>query len=1016
VTLLCIVIYTQVLITSQTSENTHGCTGTIKCPQTPIDHCRCNKFDHYYDFYVSCNIEYLANETNFGKYFDNINCTRVKLHFTCQENKTSYLNGSAIQNLLPETVQNLGLEIQNCTLPILKEEYFKGMDKLRFLTIDNCATEYIDKAAFSAVPNLNHANFSRNHLQGEYSKYVIWPDSLSVLTVMKNSRSVFGPHILHDLHNIDQLLLADNNMSDIPQGISQKADNLTTLDLQQNVITHIQQSFFEGLTSVRSLELNNNSIVSIEKSSFAAMPKLKSLNLKFNNLTSISPESLIGLGNLSILTLSYNDITNLSKSNFEAAPGLAKLFLANNSLEEVNMDSFHGLSQLEILQLEDNNIKTIHKGKQISLGNTHILRLSNNFLLDIPGGFFEDFPHVLWLNLEANNFTRVSVPMLQGLHITIFLHLGFCAIEDIEDYSFKRMSYLVYLNLPHNALRRIRRYTFYGLSTLQGLILNKNQISNIEKDSFANMIFLRHVDLRYNRMKAIHSTIFPSSSYHLQIQLNNNTIDVIDDYAFDHIPMVTVDFRENNLHVVNKTIFTYRGKQLENVHRSFKLGQNHLECTCDMRWLLKPTYRFTIPQAKFLSCKTKILFKPKWKRVKLGYLKPEEFYCTVGSICLKHISKCTLKCCTETLSSDCPRQCYWPCPESCNCYSNKYDQHLTQALECYSDMSNQPSKLPFPIPASVDVALVTHYKIPSLEASYFQPGSVLVKLSLPSNGIHNIPCEAFTNTPSLEYLNLEDNYLHTIRKCMFKPLLELKWLFLKRTRLQQIFDGSFATLTNLRSLHLETNLLNQIDYHSLSLGHEKLTELNLAGNRWYCDCNFGSGFRNWVDLNQKYMVNHSAGQMMCSDVMLDTNVHCRRPYLLACNFEKCLDHWMLIIVIGSSSGSVVLVLLLLLCLYCNREILRVFLYYHFNIRLKKTKELEGKVYDAFISFSSEDGCKIMKDILRVLEHGTPPQYKVCIEARDVRIGVDKADALIQAIQTSRRVILILTDQFVANPW
>ena len=70
----------------------------------------------------------------------------------------------------------------------------------------------------------------------------------------------------------------------------------------------------------------------------------------------------------------------------------------------------------------------------------------------------------------------------------------------------------------------------------------------------------------------------------------------------------------------------------------------------------------------------------------------------------------------------------------------------------------------------------------------------------------------------------------------------------------------------------------------------------------------------------------------------------------------------------------------------------VLVYYKFSLRLKKSKEIEGNIYDAFICFS-KDICKIMKAILNVLEQ-TPPYHKVCVAPRDWRAGVIFSDVVI----------------------
>uniref|UniRef100_T1J8N8 TIR domain-containing protein n=1 Tax=Strigamia maritima TaxID=126957 RepID=T1J8N8_STRMM len=74
-----------------------------------------------------------------------------------------------------------------------------------------------------------------------------------------------------------------------------------------------------------------------------------------------------------------------------------------------------------------------------------------------------------------------------------------------------------------------------------------------------------------------------------------------------------------------------------------------------------------------------------------------------------------------------------------------------------------------------------------------------------------------------------------------------------------------------------------------------------------------------------------------------------------------------------------------------------------------------KVYDAFVSYSNEDENWIRDFLVPGLETGNPT-YNLCLHNRDWLAGEFITDQIVKSVKSSRRTIIVLTDNFLNSPW
>ena len=72
-------------------------------------------------------------------------------------------------------------------------------------------------------------------------------------------------------------------------------------------------------------------------------------------------------------------------------------------------------------------------------------------------------------------------------------------------------------------------------------------------------------------------------------------------------------------------------------------------------------------------------------------------------------------------------------------------------------------------------------------------------------------------------------------------------------------------------------------------------------------------------------------------------------------------------------------------------------------------------YDVFVSYNNADKDWVMNRLIPTLE-GAPHNLRVCVDYRDFKLGRTIIDNILDAIQHSRKTVLILSPSFVDSEW
>ncbi|OWF41429.1 toll-like receptor 4 [Mizuhopecten yessoensis] len=297
--------------------------------------------------------------------------------------------------------------------------------------------------------------------------------------------------------------------------------------------------------------------------------------------------------------------------------------------------------------------------------------------------------------------------------------------------------------------------------------------------------------------------------------------------------------------------------------------------------------------------------------------------------------------------------------------------------------------------------------------------SLIIHDNLLGNVLYNdTNGKIFRHLTHLKVLDLSWNRIQAVPNLLLKNQNELQILNISNNELHT-FDLELKHMTNLQHLNISHNQLYKLSKYDRvqidSLKRSNLT-VNLYGNQLQCSCET-LDFLKWLDDN-KAMFNNFR------------NYDCRFPNDSSTTFwnfenvlielkKNCYDYTGLI---AGITSAIVLAISLTVSgiVYRYRWKLR-YLYYMAKTRYKgytslKTNndERDAYPYDAFISYSEQDGRFIRGDLLENMEGRSG--LKLCLHQRDFIPGQDIAENITKAIHQSWKTVVIVSNNYLKSYW
>ena len=218
----------------------------------------------------------------------------------------------------------------------------------------------------------------------------LWPsdfeglESLQRLLLWDNGLTALPDGVFDGLSSLEELWLSENRLSRLQAGTFAALSSLKGLYLHNNALAVLPSGAFDGLLSLETLNLSGNRLTELPVDVFAGLRSLLELRLAYNRLKTLTAGVFAGLSSLTTLDLSGNRLTSLPPGLFEGLPSLTNLYLHSNPLRAMPPRTFQGLSSLRRLSLSESGLATVPDGVFAGLRSLDALDLRGNAIDPLP--------------------------------------------------------------------------------------------------------------------------------------------------------------------------------------------------------------------------------------------------------------------------------------------------------------------------------------------------------------------------------------------------------------------------------------------------------------------------------------------------------------------------------------------------------------------------------------------------------------------------------------------------------
>ncbi|XP_011297545.1 slit homolog 2 protein [Fopius arisanus] len=929
---------------------------------------------------------------------------------------------------------------------------------LRELDLSNNSIESLPTAAFSGLARLQSLDLRSNAISFMADRAFESLSSLVVLKLTDNRLSSLPPELFNDARNIKEIHLQNNSLNVLPPGLFNDLTQLLVLDLSMNELTtewvnaatftglirlvvldlssnrisRLEPAVFRDLYSLQILRLEENLIESLSENTFAALYNLHTLVLSDNQLTVIDATTLSGLYVLSLLSLDNNRLSALHPSSLRNASSLQDLHLNGNQLTAVP-DALKATPLLRTLDLGENLISEIPTGTFDHVSQLYGLRLTENHIGNLTKGIFEKIKELKILNLSRNRIQYIEPGAFDDNTNLRAIRLDGNQLTDITG-LFANLPNLVWLNVSDN---KLKWFDYAMIPTgLQWLDIHANEISELGNYfEIETQLQLSTFDASENKLTEITGNAIPMSVEVLF--LNDNLISKVQSYAFFKKPNLTrVDLKGNRIQNLETYALRISAVPPDKPLPEFYIGDNHYLCDCTMEWLQRVNRQNQSrihPQVMDLeSIYCKLLYDRERMYVPLVEASHSQFLCKYESHCFALCHCCDFDAC----------DCEMTCPNNCTCY---HDQSWSaNVVDCSA--GGHVNRLPEQIPMDATRLYLDGNDLRIISSHAFIGRKKLRVLYLNASNIEIVQNRSFNGLRDLQDLHLQDNRIHELRGHEFEGLDNLRALHLQGNEISAIANNTFSPLRSLKVLRLQGNRLTTLAVWSLPMS----VEVSLSRNPWSCECDYLEVYREWilaarnrvVDVSELRCVLNvteleaygeevfrdnefgfpviegaSNDSSMCTGLAsIDNGIQGNLTKTII--ERQALQDYLPLLV---STLAVFLVIVLLgMLIFIFRQEFRVWFHSRFGVRIfyrstEFDREDRDKQFDAFVSYSSKDEAFVAEELAPVLEMGNP-SYKLCLHYRDFPVGSFIADTIVQAVESSRRTIMVLSENFIKSEW
>ncbi|XP_058466642.1 toll-like receptor 6 [Malaya genurostris] len=902
------------------------------------------------------------------------------------------------------------LDVSNNHFVLLPANGFGMLRRLKLLKIHDNEISMVGDKALNGLKELQILDLSSNKIVALPTDLFKDPSqSIQEIYLQNNSISVLSPGLFSKLEQLQALDLSMNQLTSawVNRDTFSGLIRLVLLNLANNKITKLESEIFSDLYTLQILNLRHNQLEIIAADTFSPMNNLHTLLLSHNKIKYLDAYSLNGLYALSLLSLDNNVMTGIHPEAFRNCSSLQDLNLNGNELTQVPL-ALKDMRLLRTVDLGENSITVIEEPGFRGMNNLYGLRLISNNIENITRKAFKDLPSLQILNLARNKIQFIEKGAFEPAISVQAIRLDGNLLTDIEG-LFTAMPNLVWLNISDN---RLEQFDYSQIPAhLQWLDLHKNELTELNnRYGLDNQLFLQTLDASFNRLTKVTPSSIPNSIEFLF--LNDNQIVHVEPHCFIHKTNLTrVDLYANQLTGLDIKALRLQPVPEDKQLPEFYIGGNPFVCDCNIDWLQKINHVTsrqypTINDIETVYCK--LMYNRERAFIPLIEAEPKHFLCSYNTHCFALCHCCEFDAC----------DCEMTCPNNCQCYHD--NSWSTNIVECsaagYTDIPNN-------IPMDTTEVYIDGNNLVELSGHSFIGRKNLRVLYANHSNIEIIYNTTFIGLRRLTVLHLEYNNIQKLYGNEFSALESLRELYLQGNKISYIEDHTFVELRKLEVLRLDGNRINSFEVWQLA-SNPYLVEIALANNMWTCDCNFLNKLRIYLQSNTEKIID--ANEISCIYNNL-TSV------LKEKNGTKCTfrGEGMSSIVHTQEIEDMLPLLLVATCafvgffglifgMFCYRKELKVWahssclgsLCYKPGTFVNEFDK--DRLYDAYIINSLQDEHFVNQILASTLENDIG--FRLCLHYRDFNINTYIADTIVEAVESSKRAILVLSKNFLYNEW
>ena len=803
-----------------------------------------------------------------------------------------------------------------------------------------------------------------------------------------------------------------------------------TMSSPKAPVVILNNSFSGTHLQLEEIKFDYAEIKELGGRAFVNVPNLKMVQFKSNKIKNLHVDLFKMNSVLKSVLVIQNDFELIPHACLCKARGLVSLIIKKNSIKSLNFaPCFMDMLKLSRLDLSYNPISKLATDDFYHLRNSSLrdLRMNGCKIRNLPENLFQHIPELVTIIFNQNKLTHIHPRTFQ--HLTnlkvvslsknrilnfefvllaqqlVTINLANTRIKSLDLLQNNSLSNLQQLSLSQNRLRMLKNYTFtlLGLGYLEHIILDKCSLRLVEAHAFYGLPYLRILKLSYNPLTAemLSTALHGLSSSPLEKlslqglklrHLNNETFAPLGDSNITELRIDACGITTLRAGVFDnlsnlRSLYVSNNRIVE-VERNGFLRLPNLEALHFQRNRLTECLNVKTTgmsrSLKYINMQSNNIDQVNFECIRgLDNLIKYDFY---GNSLRKIGAKTFIGTNISTLFM-------------------RKNKISVLSNDTYTSMKNLKS---FDLEGNTIQAVSTGC-FEGLDALEYlklsdnpRLGNQMSQLAIAFENLHSmnilvcdtcgikeLPVHIFTNMANIVRLSLHDNYIVSWDPQVFIHQRKLQTLHLQRNRIVALNRDMFRYLPNLKEIHLH-------------------------GNPFTCTCDI-TWFRSWIT---------DGGVFAYIDIAKKNTYHCASPpdvegtslLELDLSFDKCGPKDA---VIGGTVGGLVFALIVITAGLTYRY--RWYIRYGCFLLQKRMRQRRNEngnevefAYDAFVSYNHGDQHWVIERLLPALEYRGG--IHLCLHDRDWLAGCAIADNIIESIESSRKTVLVLSNNFAKSEW